>query len=145
MGDGRSTVLEVLREQLVSRFPQSYDVLSWRELQRIAPTEIDSSRVLLIDGPPMLESSSSLDFPADWLARVDGALVVVMGNQSRSSDLTGVAQRLDVLGIAALGVIWNRYAHPGFPTLWRDFKRRLLSLLWRRAPKAASRGVEEIS
>ena len=68
--------------------------------------------MLLVDGPPVLAEHGFTELRRGWISAFDGALVVVVGRETRRDELTEAVALLHAAKIPLIGLIWNERTCP---------------------------------
>ena len=113
---GKSLVVDLLRPELERVAPNRFRVVNTDELSAMDPWSLPDDKVLLVDGPAVLDEAGFVDLRRGWISAFDGALVVVVGRETRREDLEGTVEWLEAAKIPLIGVIWNERVCPPLRT-----------------------------
>lgn len=130
-GDGKSFLLGILAPELEKVAPYRFHILSASELTEVNPWAPPDDRVLLVDGPAVLEGRGFLNIRKGWISAFDGALVVAVARKTKRQDLEETVSWLNASKIPPIGLIWNEFVCPPLGTRLRFAWRRLFRLVSR--------------
>jgi hypothetical protein len=121
VGDGKSTLLCMIRPYLEVRYPKGYFFLSLRDLLSVEPEEIPEGIVVLVDGPAIMEGVESIIIPYCWQDVIKDAVLVVRGRNTTTDELQECCSRLESMEIRCIGAIYNEQQDPS----WRARKEAM--------------------
>ena len=116
---GKSLVVDLLKAELERVAPNRFRVVDTTELAEMNPWSLPDDKVLLVDGPAVLDEAGFVDLRRGWISAFDGALVVVVGRETRREDLAGTVEWLEAAKIPLIGLIWNERVCPPLRTRMR--------------------------
>lgn len=111
-GAGKTKFARAIAPHLATIAPDRYAIYSTNDLADLDPSRRTEGLVVLVDGPAMLDGDGLLRVPQRWMDAFDGALLMVVGRQTRRDDLAESVQWLDRAGVPTLGVLFNEFANP---------------------------------
>lgn len=124
-GDGKTFFIRLVAPELERIAPHRFRVLSTADLENTNPWHAEDDRVLLVDGPAMLEGDGFLRLRKGWVSAFDGALILVMGRRTRAEDLEETASWLQAAKIEPIGIVWNENVCPPIVTRLRMVLEKL--------------------
>jgi hypothetical protein len=110
--EGKTFLMRLVGPELERVAPNRFRVLGASELENENPWHAPDDRVLLVDGPPMLEGDGFLELRKGWVSAFEGALIVVMKRRTTRVELEETVDWLKAAKIPPLGVVWNEWACP---------------------------------
>jgi Mrp family chromosome partitioning ATPase len=137
-GDGKSFLVRILAPELEKVAPHRFHLISAGELAEVNPWAPPDDRILLVDGPAVLEGAGFLNIRKGWISAFDGALVVAVARKTKRQDLEETISWLNASKIPPIGLIWNEVVCPPLGTRLRIALRRLRRLV----SKSREREVE---
>ncbi len=121
---GKTRFARVISPQFSVIAPDRYMILGVSDLAKLDPYQRPPGLVVIVDGPSMLDGDGLLGIPQHWMDAFDGAVLMVMGRQTRTDDLEQSVQWLDNARIKTIGIIFNEFISPE-PSLrlkrWRRY------------------------
>ncbi len=123
--EGKSVLMETLREELEAIAPERYLFVAEDQMTLYDPADIRQGRTVVVEGPSMLGGEGAMGIPARWMQSFDGALLIVMKRWTRRADMVEAVTWLRDAGIAPLGIVWNEVFAPPFGTRVALFWRRV--------------------
>ena len=111
-GAGKSLFVSLVAPELERVAPHRFHVLSTDELASMNPFAPPDDRVLLVDGPAMLEQQGVINIRQGWISAFEGSLVLVVGRKTRREDLEETIAWLNASKIPPIGIIWNELVSP---------------------------------
>lgn len=137
--NGKSLFVDLLQREFHALGLTRFLLMDWPDLVHYSPGASDDT-IVLIDGPPLTEGEGIMQIPAEWLAALDGALIVVNKRKTRRDDLEQSVSWLRATGIEPLGLIWNEHGLPPLTDAlrrWRDLYEQVREeRRQRKAPKS---------
>ncbi len=125
-GDGKTRFVQLIKPEMPNISTMSYLVLDMSQLVSTDPRMIPDDVLVLVDGPAMLEGDGILRIPDDWMAALDGSIVVVMGRDTTRSALEDTVSFLDASDLPAVGVIYNEAQAPPLRQRMRNIEARFV-------------------
>jgi hypothetical protein len=138
--DARQPVAEAVAAEMARERKEPVRLLALEDLS--AYPDPDLAETVLVIGPALLEGAALLDIPRPWLQRFDASIIVSTKDKTRLRDLLRARDRLDAMGIEALGVVWWRARPAARRGLAGALRRAVLSRFrrGRGAPRLAHDG-----
>jgi len=141
-GDGKSRLYYTLAAVLGAAEPGSWRFLDVDTAANVAPEDIPAASRTIIDGAALLDGDGGIRLTHAWLSAIDGALIVLLAGRTTETEVTQLRDRLDVLGIPPVGVVWNDRDDRGLPSLLGALRRRATSVRQMFPGGAARRSVD---
>jgi hypothetical protein len=136
-GEGKTHLVGLIAPELERIAPYRFLVTSAAELSGLNPWHVPEDRVVLVDGPAMLEGEGFLKLRKGWMSAFEGSLIVVMGRKTTVEGLEETVNWLNASKIPPIGVVWNEYFCPPLGDRFRAWLR------WWRRP-ALARGLRRL-
>lgn len=137
-GAGKSLLIRMIEPELERIAPNRFRVVGTAELAEMDPWAPPDDRVLLVDGPAVLLEDGFMGLRRGWVSAFDGALVLVVGRETRSDELLETAAWLRAAKIPIIGLIWNERVAPPLQFRIRLVIDKLNELLNRRKSRSAA-------
>ncbi len=123
-GDGKSHLFHTLESTLAVAEPQNWCFIDVVTAATVSPSDFPEPCRVVIDGAALLDGDGGIDLDAQWMAALDGALIVLLAGRTTEDEVTQLRSRLDALEIPPVGVVWNDRDDRGLPSLLGALRRR---------------------
>jgi Mrp family chromosome partitioning ATPase len=127
-GAGKSFLTRLVTPELEHLAPGEFAVVQHQSLGGLDPERRSRDRVMIIDGPAMLDGPGFLNLPDDWVAVFDASVLVVMARQTDREQLEECVQWLHASNAPPIGIVYNELKCPAPATRLKRFAQ------WVRGP-----------